>query len=275
MNVLFFNEKNREFTVKPVPCLDIVDATGAGDVWCAGFLVARIVHKRDIEMACAYANAASSYCIRSIGATSGLPKWSEIERIVNYDKTERNYECLALEKQSTTITNTNDKVSKRKVKFFISYAHADKGLVDTFINYLKEQTNASKTYEYDLWRDDKILFGENWHKTITDSLKNSEVGLILISPSFLGSQYITDHELPMFIGKNSKPIIPILLQTVDIKRHDLKGLKEHQIFSLEIRKTNSKKAFGECVSNQRIMFAQKLFSEVEKRLDSLFNAKNT
>ena len=83
---------------------------------------------------------------------------------------------------------------KKKIIVFVSYARANRDLATRFLKKFKEQASPSKHYHYVFWRDADILVGEKWHEAIQEALAQSEVGLVLISPAFLGSRYIQDHE---------------------------------------------------------------------------------
>ena len=159
---------------------------------------------------------------------------------------------------------------KKKINIFLSYARANKELATKFLVKFKEQVSPSKRYDYKFWTDNDILVGEQWNDEIIKALKHCDIGLLLVSPAFLGSQYIDEKELPKFIGKKSKPVILVMLQPVDFERHDLKGLLKTQIFRLDRPKFRSPKAFGDCLGNQRDQFTQELFKQVEKKLDKLF-----
>jgi hypothetical protein len=160
-------------------------------------------------------------------------------------------------------------MKKRKIRFFVSYARANAGLAARFLGQLREQFGASKTYAYALWRDVDILVGESWHDEIQQALAASDLGLALISPAFLGSQYIGEHELPAFTGDRPRPLIPVMLQAVDLERHDLKGLEQTQIFRLDSPRFREPKAYGDCNSGQRERFTRELFRRIELRLDKL------
>jgi hypothetical protein len=163
---------------------------------------------------------------------------------------------------------------KKKIHLFVSYASSNKNLTGKFLDGYKEQVAASKHYEYIFWRDTDILVGEKWHEAITQSLEKCDLGLLLVSPAFLGSRYISENELPKFVGSIGKPLIPIMLQPVDFERHDLKGLKKHQIFRLQGDRFKTPKAYGECIGNQRNRFVQVLFRDVEEKLDKLLDGKS-
>jgi hypothetical protein len=155
---------------------------------------------------------------------------------------------------------------RTSIAFFVSYAHADQRPADTFLRLLTEQLAPSKRYAYTLWRDTNLLVGVRWHDEIQQALADCQLGLLLLSPAFLASEYITQQELPQFIGNDAKPIIPIMLKVVDLQRHDLKGLKDYQIFSLD-----RAQAFDNCTTNPiRRRFVEALFVQIERRLDRLY-----
>ena len=107
---------------------------------------------------------------------------------------------------------------KKKITVFVSYARANRDLATRFLKKFKEQASPSKHYHYAFWRDSDILVGEKWHEEIQKALVQCDVGLVLISPAFLGSQYIQDHELPKFLKSGGKSVIPVLLQPIDLDR---------------------------------------------------------
>ena len=158
---------------------------------------------------------------------------------------------------------------KKKITVFVSYARANRDLATRFLKKFKEQAAPSRQYQYVFLRDNDILVGEKWHEEIQVALAQCDVGLVLISPAFLGSQYIQDHELPKFLKSGGKPVIPVLLQPIDLDRHDLKGLQRTQIFRLDRPRFASPKAYGECSGTQRDQFALELFRQVEARLDKV------
>lgn len=159
---------------------------------------------------------------------------------------------------------------KKNVRLFVSYARANSSLAENLLKRLQEQTAPAKFYRYSYWDDTDILVGENWHREIQKAIAGSDLGLLLISPAFLASQYIDEHELTKFIGKRAKPVLPIVLQRVNLERHDLKGLQETQLFGLKGTKVQPFKAFGDCTPLQRTRFAESLFDRIERRLDKLF-----
>lgn len=61
----------------------------------------------------------------------------------------------------------------------------------------------SKKHNYVIWKDSGLMIGEDWEKQIIKARDECDFGLLLISPVFLASKFITEKELPLFVsGKN-------------------------------------------------------------------------
>lgn len=140
---------------------------------------------------------------------------------------------------------------KKKVSFFISYAHANKRAMEAFFDRFKEQTAAARRFEYSYWNDRVIVPGDDWHNAIMGAIDANDFGLLLVSPAFLGSSYIQENELPHYLGKNGKRCFPVMLAPVDFNRHDLKGLEAKQIFRLDSSDFKEPRAFTELKPRRR------------------------
>lgn len=156
---------------------------------------------------------------------------------------------------------------KRKIVTFISYAHADNEVATKFLNQFKEMLLPSAKYDYVFWQDKNILPGEDWHQEIQNALNQCSMGILLVSPAFLGSKYICEHELPAVMNRQTKLLIPVMLKKVNFERHDLKGLKERQIFQRRTDDPNGAKSYAQCGVRQKYDFVFDLFGEIEARLD--------
>ncbi|TXH70622.1 MAG: TIR domain-containing protein [Thiothrix sp.] len=157
--------------------------------------------------------------------------------------------------------------SKRLIKLFISYAHRDDVQVKKFLDQLKLHFNVSKKYRYELWGDWEIVLGEDWDATIKEALNTHDFGLLLVSLSFLNSQYISKFELPQFLA--SGKAIPVGLSPIDFQNHDLKGLQDIQIFRLD------DKFYSDYRKPKNEAFIAALFKAIEASLDKTLkkNAK--
>ena len=65
--------------VKPYPTR-VVDTTGAGDAFCAGFLYG-LIKGKDLYTCAKLGNFVASRCITEIGARTGLPRLSELRKL--------------------------------------------------------------------------------------------------------------------------------------------------------------------------------------------------
>lgn len=61
--------------------ISAVDTTGAGDSFCAGFLYGLSKGKSMLQ-SCQIANAVGAHCVMSIGATTGIKPFNEIEKFI-------------------------------------------------------------------------------------------------------------------------------------------------------------------------------------------------
>jgi hypothetical protein len=76
---------------------------------------------------------------------------------------------------------------------FISYAHKDdQAWLDNLLSHLSwlERRQGVK-----FWTDREIEPGDKWHETIQVALDRAKVAVLLVSPEFLSSPYITNNEL--------------------------------------------------------------------------------
>lgn len=59
--------------------VSVVDTTGAGDAFCAGFLVSHVLKGYELLEAARIGNAVAALKIQHLGATSGQPTWQEVD----------------------------------------------------------------------------------------------------------------------------------------------------------------------------------------------------
>lgn len=156
--------------------------------------------------------------------------------------------------------------SRIPVRFFVSFSHENDPEKGKLLGLLQQELGASEKYRFLLWTDGDITLGEKWHDQIQIALQTCDLGLLLVSPTFLSSKYIKEHELPAFVN-GDKPCIPVELKTIDFKNHKLHGLEEQQIFRL--KKSNANKAFAQLITKQdREAFARDLAKGIFARLET-------
>ncbi|PMQ01634.1 MAG: carbohydrate kinase [Dictyoglomus sp. NZ13-RE01] len=72
----------REEYLVPAFKVEVKDTTGAGDAYVAGFLKG-VLLGWDIKNCALLGNALGAFCVREVGASSGIPKWEEVLSFIN------------------------------------------------------------------------------------------------------------------------------------------------------------------------------------------------
>ncbi|MEM9280703.1 MAG: AAA family ATPase [Verrucomicrobiota bacterium] len=138
---------------------------------------------------------------------------------------------------------TRDEKDRIPIRFFVSYTRKDGARVVRLLEKLQVELAASKKYSFSFWKDHQIELGEGWHDQIQAALQESDMGLALVSPGFLSTNYIMENEFPELVTRPN-PLVPVALGKISFGRHDLQGLDEKQIFRLE--EQGKFRAFSEC-----------------------------
>ncbi len=157
---------------------------------------------------------------------------------------------------------------KPVIRYFVSYAHDDDDLKEKLLKPLKQRLAIAKDYCFEAWDDGEILAGERWHEQIQAAVAHCQFGLLLVSPAFLGSAYIKNHELPAFVTSNlavpepEKQAIPVALKRIPFDNSvDLKGLEQRQVFHDRAGKTFQERSSK---PKTREGFASELFQQILK-----------
>lgn len=81
---------------------------------------------------------------------------------------------------------------KSGVKVFCSYSHEDENLKNAFETHLSPLEKSGLITQ---WNDRKIPAGSSWTQEISDNLSNADIIILLISPSFVASEYCYSQEM--------------------------------------------------------------------------------
>ncbi|HLO29197.1 MAG TPA: toll/interleukin-1 receptor domain-containing protein, partial [Anaerolineales bacterium] len=96
-------------------------------------------------------------------------------------------------------------------RVFVSYSHADESWLERLRTHLKP---LERDGLIDLWADTRIQAGALWRDEIKQAIDSAKVALLLISASFLASDFIANEELPPLLERATKEgvvVIPIIL----------------------------------------------------------------
>jgi hypothetical protein len=106
--------------------------------------------------------------------------------------------------------------SKAKpVELFFSYSHKDEKLRDQLEEHL---ANLKRQGVISGWHDRKIGAGKEWAGEISEHLESAQIILLLVSSSFLASDYCHDVEMRRALKRHKRGqarVIPVILRSVD------------------------------------------------------------
>lgn len=147
---------------------------------------------------------------------------------------------------------------------FISYSHRDKKWLDLVLKFLKPYVRQEKIT---VWEDTQIPIGGNWDEEIKKHLENCRVAVLLVTPDFLASDYIAEHELPVLFDRNQKKDLIIYWVAVSHSAYKMTELEKIQSANNPLFPLDS---LSETECNQKLVeIAEKIAQAVE--LNSIQN----
>jgi TIR domain/NACHT domain len=108
---------------------------------------------------------------------------------------------------------------------FISYSHKDKKWLDKLRTHLKP---FEQTYDIQVWDDTRIKAGAQWRNDIEKALRLTRVAVLLVSPDFLSSDFITNHELPSLLEVARRAGVTLLWVAVSASAYAETEIKNYE-----------------------------------------------
>lgn len=127
---------------------------------------------------------------------------------------------------------------------FVSYSREDDSWCDAVVKHLQ---GLHDPIEMDVWLDrNRIRAGDKWLPEIEAALASADLAILLISPSFLSSNFIRKTELPKLLARSEKGLRVIPVQIIPCAWEAIGWLKDTDIRpKVRNEKTKKIKALAE------------------------------
>jgi WD40 repeat protein len=91
---------------------------------------------------------------------------------------------------------------------FVSYSHEDTAWLKRFMIMLQPLVRNRRLA---VWADEFVKVGDDWERDIARAVDRAALALLLVSPDFLASRFITDVEMPALRQRGVR-LIPVLIR---------------------------------------------------------------
>jgi internalin A len=111
---------------------------------------------------------------------------------------------------------------------FISYSHRDNKFLEELLEHL---TPFSRSGSVRHWSDKQIAVGSKWCDEIRGALHQTSAAVLLVSPSFLASDFVHEHELGPLLKEAEAGGVRILWIPIRASAWEQTPLKHYQSVS--------------------------------------------
>lgn len=133
----------------------------------------------------------------------------------------------AIESPQPKVEPSSSEESMRD-QVFISYSHRDKRLMEELLTHLKPYLRSGSVTA---WSDKQITSGSRWFDEIKGALAKTSAAVLLVSPDFLASDFIHEHELGPLLKEATSGGVRILWVPLRASAYEETPLKDLQAVS--------------------------------------------
>ena len=116
-------------------------------------------------------------------------------------------------------------MSARPIRVFISYAHANRDVVERLLDYLGVLKNDERI---EVFEDRQLIGGEEWDPRLKQELARADLIILVVTAKFLSSAYCAKIELKEAIRRRENEgivVMPIIAETCPWTRLPLARLQ--------------------------------------------------
>ena len=111
---------------------------------------------------------------------------------------------------------------------FVSYSHRDKKFMEELLTHLKPLLRSGSV---NAWSDQQIATGSMWFAQIQAALQRTSAAVLLVSPDFLASDFIHEHELGPILKAAEEGGVRVLWVPIQASNFEETPLAKYQAVS--------------------------------------------